>query len=97
MPATEIRYKIIDGSTVRAGTARELLETIRAQGAVRNEEIRKMNTDEYVQALIEDAPYFIRQEVYKRLRDESFPTDYDRALVYLASSDSSQVRIIGQD
>ena len=90
----EMSYRVWDSGTVREGSARDILEQIRTALAGDNEEISKMDVTSYARALIEDAPYFVDQELLKALRREQYPTDWDRALHYLASMPSSRVRIL---
>ena len=82
-----------DGNTLR-GSARDLLEQIRAENGKENIEIRQMNVDEYARALIEDATYFLPDDLLRALESEKFDSDYDRALTYLGQMPTSGIRIM---
>ena len=82
-----------DGDTLR-GSARDLLEQIRAENAKENDEIKHMNVDEYATALIEDATYFLPDDLLRALKSEKSESDYDRALTYLGQMPTSGIRIM---
>jgi hypothetical protein len=56
-----------------------------------------MNVKEYAKALIEDAHYLLDQKLVGALAKQGYPTDFDRALHYLALMPSSRVRILTED
>lgn len=87
-------YTVFDEGKTLSGDARDILERVRRDAAVDNGEIAKMNVDEYAQALIEDAPYFLPDDLLNALKLQKFDSDYDRALTYLAQMPTSGVRIL---
>jgi hypothetical protein len=95
MPKTLSKYRVWQGGKIVEGGAREILEQIRA--GARNKELLAMNVDEYIAALIEDAPYFVDEDLLKALQSEDYSSDADRALTYLANSYDSEVRILYHD
>ena len=52
------KYKVWDDSTIRSGTAREILQEIVSKPSI-NLEIRGMTVGQYAAALIKDAPYYL--------------------------------------
>jgi hypothetical protein len=87
-------YTVFDeGQTIR-GDARQVLESIRAENARENDEIAGMSVEDYAKALIEDAPYFLPDDLLDALTRAKFESDYDRALAYLSQMPTSGVRIL---
>jgi len=95
-PASPTYTIFVDGRTQR-GTARELLERIRADAARRSEEIAKMDADQYAAVLVKDAAYFLPEDFLSLLSAQTYESQYDRALRYLAEMDASGVRILTKD
>jgi hypothetical protein len=89
-----VAYTVFDHGRVRRGGARQVLEEIRQQAAQGNEEIDRMSVDQYADALIEDAPYFLDDELLKVMLQQDYPTKFDQALQYLAQTPTSGVRIL---
>jgi hypothetical protein len=87
-------YTIFDNGGTRRGDAQKLLEEIRIQAARQNDEIARMTVDQYADALIEDAPYFLDDALLKALEAQPFVTKFDRALNYLSQMPTSGVRIM---
>lgn len=88
------RYTVFsDGETLR-GTARELLERVRQKNAVDNSELAGLSTEQYADAIIEDAPYFLGNDILNALSCENYPTQWDRALLYLDKMPRSRLRIL---
>ena len=87
-------YTIFDHGQTRRGDARALLEEIRVQAQKNNEEIARMDVDQYAEALIEDAPYFLEDGLFAVLKDQTFESKFDQALTYLAQMPSSGIRIM---
>ncbi len=87
-------YTVFDDNQTRSGTARDVLEQIRAKAAIHNDEILRMSVDDYAQALIEDAPYFLTEEVIEVVNAQQYPDKYDRALALLTNMPTSGVRIL---
>ncbi len=82
-----------DGCTIQ-GNARSILEQVLSENAKHNDELAKMTVQAYAQALIDDAPYFLPADLYAALEQESFPSEFDRALAYLDQMPTSGVRIL---
>lgn len=97
MTTETIQFRVWDDGKLRTGSAKKILDEIRAAGAKRNDEFRKISTETYANDLIEDAPYFINKSLMKALAKEPYPTKYDRALNYLASMPTSRLRILSMD
>lgn len=87
-------YTVFDDGKTIQGDARTLLEQIRMENSPENAEIAGMNVDEYASALIEDATYFLPENLLDALQAQPFDSDYDRALAYLSQMPSSGIRIL---
>jgi hypothetical protein len=87
-------YTLFHEGKTRQGEATSLLEAIRSEASQENEEIRKMNVDQYEDAIIEDAEYFIDEDLLRALQAQPFESKYDRALTYLAQVLTSGIRIL---
>jgi len=88
-------YSVSVSGIVRTGTAREVLRAIQAN-ARDESSVRKMSLRQYAEVLVSDAPYFLTKEELKFLENESYPSEFDRALRYLATMQSSGVRILAK-
>jgi hypothetical protein len=87
-------YTVYDEGKTRHGDARDVLEQIRLENGRDNDEVARMNVDEYARALIDDAPYFLPSDLLKVLGSQPFDSDIDRALTYLGQMPTSGVRIL---
>ncbi|MGB7160242.1 MAG: hypothetical protein WBD40_19400 [Tepidisphaeraceae bacterium] len=87
-------YTVFDHGATRQGDARIILEQFRQQAAANAPEFGSMSVEQYADALIEDAPYFVERELFRALETQVFETKYDRALTYLAQMPSSGIRIL---
>ncbi len=95
-PATPPTYTIfIDGKS-RRGSAFDLLDGIRRDAASRSEEVARLSTDQYAALIVQDAAFFLDRDLLAYLKEQPYPSDYDRALRYLAEMVSSGVRILAQ-
>jgi hypothetical protein len=83
----------IDGRT-RRGTAEELLTWIREDAAKRSAVISRMDSEEYADSIIDDAPSYLDGRFLNYLKREDFPTKFDRALRYLSEMEASGIRIL---
>lgn len=88
-----MRYKVWDDSTIRIGTAKQILEQIVAKPTI-NAEISHMSVDQYAHALIENAPYYLPKMVLEELGTRKFSTLYDKALSLLSVMPASNARIL---
>lgn len=100
MPSTKASpaptYTIFVDGKIERGTARELMERIRADAAKRSETIAKMDTRRYASAIVEDADVLLDRNLFAFLDKETYATEYDRALRYLAEIDAGGVRILSR-
>jgi hypothetical protein len=87
-------YTVFDEGKVISGSAKKVLERIRAQIGKENKEIAKLNVEQYATALIEDAPYFLPDDLLESLKKQEFDSNYDRALTYLGQMPTSGIRIM---
>jgi hypothetical protein len=87
-------YTVFDNGKTRHGSGRDVLESIRMEAARRNDEVGGMTVDQYADALIEDAPYFLDEALLQALGAQRFDSKFDQALTYLAQMPTSGVRIL---
>jgi hypothetical protein len=87
-------YTVFDHGEIHHGDARSILEQIRVKASVDNVEIAAMNVDQYADAMIEDAVYFVDDALLKALQAQRFDTKFDLALACLAQVPTSGVRIL---
>jgi hypothetical protein len=87
-------YTVFDEGQTRIGTARDILEGIRHRAAVHNEEIARLDVDQYADGLIEDAPYVLPEGLVDAITAQTYPTKFDKALTLLASMPTSGIRIL---
>jgi hypothetical protein len=87
-------YTIFDNGHTRNGDARALLSQIHSEASRENPEIARMDVEQYADALIEDAPYFLDDALYKALQGQRFESKFDQALSYMALIPTSGVRIL---
>jgi hypothetical protein len=87
-------YTVFDHGNTVSGNARSLLTHIRDQAAEHNPEIDAMTVEQYADAIIEDAPFFLDGDLLDALRTQHFDTNFDRALNYLTQMPTSGVRIL---
>ncbi len=87
-----MKYKVWDDTTIRSGTAREILQEIVNKASV--EEIKRMNVDQYAKALIKEAPYYLPTIVLQELGERNYSTVYDKALSLLSVMPASNARIL---
>src|SRR5437867_3794152 len=94
MPKTVTRrYTVWDGGQLREGSAREILERFKDSAGGKNADVRAMTVEEYARTLIEDAPYFVAEDLFKQLQGHEFASEYDKALACLAAG-SRRIRIL---
>jgi len=87
-------YTVFDEGETRKGDAKKILEEIRQQNSVENTEIAHMTVEQYAEALIEDAPYFLPTDLLSVLEKQEFDSIYDKALTYMSQMPTSGVRIL---
>jgi hypothetical protein len=87
-------YTIFDHGQTRHGEAQALLEQIRVEASQENEEVAQMNVEQYADALIEDAPYFLDDDLLKALKAQKFDSKFDLALTCMAQMPTSGIRIL---
>ena len=93
-PTPPLQYTIFfDGRIVR-GAAQELLEIIRDHASQRSTEAARMSTERYAVAIIEDAKYFLPAKLLDYVNEETYDSEFDRALRYLGEMSASGVRVL---
>ena len=90
-----IRYVVFDGEHLERGTAEQILRSI--QDRAKDKNLKSMSLDEYARILVDDAAYFLPKAMLEFLEQQEYPTSFDKALVYLANMQSSQVRILSKE
>src|SRR5215212_6346576 len=86
-------YTVWTGNKTRKGSARQILAAIQAD-ANEDSAIKKLKLEEYSRVLIDDAAYFVPAGALKFLSKQSYPSEFDKALQYLAAMPSSGLRIL---
>jgi hypothetical protein len=87
-------YTVFDEGKTISGDARDLLERIRQENARENDEIAGMDVEQYAQSLIEDAPFFLPDNLMAAMAQVPFDSEFDRALSYLGQMPTSGVKIL---
>ena len=87
-------YTLFDEGKTISGDARDLLERIRQENGRENDEIARMDIAQYAHSLIEDAPFFLPDDLMEALAQVPFDSEFDRALAYLGQMPTSGVRIL---
>src|SRR5438067_850695 len=97
MPSNKIspprEYTVIDSGNTRHGSAREILEQIKAN-ANADSTLKKLSLDKYARVLVQDAPYFLPKAALEFLGKQTYPSEFDQALEYLAAMPFSGVHIL---
>ena len=89
------RYKVWDETGIQTGTAEEILKhvTLKDDRGIASE-ISDMSVEQYTDALIKNASYFLPDNVIQELL-QAFPSSkYDLALNLLSSMPASNTRIL---
>lgn len=87
-------YTVFDNGELHHGTARLILEAIRVKAGQNSPEVADMTVDQYAETLVEDAPYFLDQNLITALDAEDLDSKVDKALTLLALMPTSGVRIL---
>jgi hypothetical protein len=87
-------YTVFDDGKIVRGDARQILERRRKEAAKGSKEIARMDAEQYAEAMIEDAPYFLPEDLLEALTGQDFDSTYDRALTYLSQMPTSGIRIL---
>ncbi len=88
-----IRYSVWYTGQVKKAPAREILAAIQKSGQASGE-LRSMSATQYARALVDDAAYFLPRKLLAYFQQQEYPTEFDRALEYLAAMPTSGVRIL---
>ncbi len=88
-------YKVLDNNALRTGSAEEILDQILKDNKT-VEDIKNMTADEYADALLENAGYFLPKVAIDSLNALPFDTKYDKALRFLSLMPTSGTAIIDQ-
>jgi hypothetical protein len=90
------RYTIWKGGVTFTATAQQALRKIQRE-ARNDSKVRKLTVQKYAKSLIADAAYFFPDGIVPHfLLHQDYPSDYDRALEYLAVMPSSGMRILSK-
>lgn len=92
-----MKYTVWDATQIRTGTAAQILTEIIHKDTSVNSEINGMNLDQYTQAIIGSADYYLPKPVAEVLRNRSFTSNYDKALTFLASMPASGMSILATE
>lgn len=91
-----MKYKVLDDTEVKIGTAEDILQQIIQKNGA-NEEIRQMTVFQYADALINNAEFYLPKAALDSLRSLTFETKFDKALRYLSTMPSSGATIIATE
>jgi hypothetical protein len=86
-------YTVWNSGHTQRGSAREILATIKANARA-DSTIKKLKLEDYARSLIRNAPYFVPAAALDFLRKQSYDSEFDQALQYLAAMPSSDLRIL---
>ena len=86
-------YKVLDNNAIRTGSAKEILDQILKDNKT-IEDIKGMTADEYADALLENAGYFLSKVAIDSLNELRFDSKYDKALKFLSTMPTSGTVII---
>ncbi len=87
-------YKVWDERGITTGTAEEILKQVTQKDNGLDSEIRRMSVDQYADALIKNARYFLPKNVIQELSQTYPSSKYDLALNLLSSMPASNTRIL---
>lgn len=86
-------YKVLDNNQIRTGSAKEILtQILRDNKTV--EDMKGMTADQYANALIKNAGYFLPKVAIDSLNELKFDTKYDKALKFLSTMPTSGTVIL---
>ncbi len=89
-------YKVLDNNALRTGSAREILDQILQDNKI-IEDIKNMTADEYADALLKNAEYFLPKAAIDSLNTLHFETKYDKALKFLSTMPTSGTTIMSNE
>jgi len=89
-----MKYTVWDATQIRTGTAAQILSEIIHKDTGTNSEINGMSVDQYAQAIIHSADYYLPKQVAEVLSVRRFTSNYDKALTLLASMPASGMSIL---
>lgn len=89
-----MNYKVWDQHQMRSGTAEQILLEITKKENGMDTEVSHMTVDQYADALIGNAPYYVPKDVLDELAHIPFETKYDQALTLLGNMPASNLRIL---
>lgn len=89
-------YKVLDNNQIRTGSAKEILtQILRDNKTV--EDMKGMTADQYANALINNAGYFLPKVAIDSLNELKFDTEYDKALKFLSTMPTSGTVILAAE
>jgi len=86
-------YKVLDNNQIRTGSARQILTQILKDNKT-VEDMKGMTAEEYADALIGNAGYFLPKVAVDSLNEQKFDTKYDKALKFLSTMPTSGTVIL---
>ena len=90
-----MKYTVLDNSTIRRGSAQDILQQI-INKETDNVDIGQMTVQQYAQALIDNAGYYLPKDAVDVVLDRGFPL-FDRALNLLNAMPASGTHIIASE
>ena len=89
-------YKVLDNNQIRTGSAKEILAQILQENKT-VEDMKGMTPEQYANALIKNAGYFLPEVAIESLNELKFDTKYDKALKFLSTMPTSGMVILAGD
>ncbi len=86
-------YKVLDNNQIRTGSAKEILAQILTDNKT-VEDMKGMTPEQYANALIKNAGYFLPKVAIDSLNELKFDTKYDKALKFLTTMPTSGTVIL---
>jgi len=86
-------YKVLDNSQIRTGSAKEILAQILQENTT-IEDMIGMTPEQYANALIKNAGYFLPKVAIDSLNELKFETKFDKALKFLCTMPTSGAVIL---
>jgi len=90
-------YKVWDERGIQKGSAEQILYRITQKKSALASEISNMTVDQYADALIDNSPYYLPQEILDELLQRSYESKYDQALTLLSYMPASSTRILSAE
>ena len=88
-----ITYKVLDDNQLRTGSAEEILTQILRENKI-IEDTKGMTAEEYADALLNEAGYFLPKVAIDSLNELKYDTKFDKSLKFLCTMPTSGAVII---